>query len=76
MASADGVDAVVPRSDRGYHPLCAVYTRTCRESVIGRLDERRLAITGERFGPGRRLLVNVNTPAEFDELEALPGHKP
>jgi molybdopterin-guanine dinucleotide biosynthesis protein A len=86
VTNAAGVDAVVPRTDRGYHPLCAVYTRACRETVA----ERHLALTGlietvrtrviepedvERFGPGRRLLANVNTPDEFDELVALLGHK-
>jgi hypothetical protein len=30
----------------------------------------------ERFGNPDRLLANVNTPAEFDELEALLSHKP
>jgi molybdopterin-guanine dinucleotide biosynthesis protein A len=87
---AQGVDAVVPRTDRGYHPLCAVYTRACRAAVSRRLAQRMLAMSGfvevvrtrviepedvERFGPGRRLLANVNTPGEFDELEALLGHK-
>jgi molybdenum cofactor guanylyltransferase len=90
LASADGFEAVVPRSDRGYHPLCAVYTRACQATVSERLAERMLAMGGlletvrtrviepedvERFGPGRRLLANVNTPGEFDELEALLGHK-
>jgi molybdenum cofactor guanylyltransferase len=84
-------DVVVPRTDRGYHPLCAVYTRACREAVVRRLAERRLAIrdlfadvrvhTVEqddlgRFGPVDRLLKNLNTPAEFDELETAIGHKP
>jgi molybdopterin-guanine dinucleotide biosynthesis protein A len=90
VTNAAGSDAVVPRTDRGYHPLCAVYTRACRETVAKRIDERRLAMTDfieavrtrviepedvERFGPGRRLLANVNTPDEFDELVALLGHK-
>ena len=33
-----GADAVVPRTERGYHPLCAVYDAACRPPV-----ERRLA---------------------------------
>lgn len=87
-AEARDVDAVVPRTERGYHPLCAVYMRSCREAVARRLDRRELALTGllndlrvriiedvERFGPADRLLANVNTPAEFDTLEALLGHK-
>jgi molybdenum cofactor guanylyltransferase len=90
VANAPGFDAVVPRADRGYHPVCTVYTRACAETVSQLLAERKLAMTGlveavrtrviepedvERFGPGRRLLANVNTPGEFDGLEALLGHK-
>jgi hypothetical protein len=29
----------------------------------------------DRFGDWRRLLANVNTPAEYAGLEALQGHK-
>jgi molybdenum cofactor guanylyltransferase len=81
---------VVPETDRGYHPLCAVYTRACLEPVAARLAERRLVlrelfrdvptriVTAEemnRFGAPSRLLANVNTPAEYAHLEALQGHK-
>jgi molybdenum cofactor guanylyltransferase len=81
---------VVPETDRGYHPLCAVYTRACLEPVAARLAERRLVlrelfhdvptriVTVEelsRFGAPSRLLANVNTPAEYAYLEALQGHK-
>jgi molybdenum cofactor guanylyltransferase len=89
-ANAAGFEAVVPGADRGYHPLWAVYPRACGEMVPQLLAERKLAMVGlveavrtrviesedvERFGPGRRLLANVNTPGEFDRLEALLGHK-
>jgi molybdenum cofactor guanylyltransferase len=81
---------VVPESDRGYHPLCAVYTRACLGPIVARLAERRLVlrelfqdlptriVTAEemsRFGAPSRLLANVNTPAEYAHLEALQGHK-
>lgn len=90
LSLAPQADAVVPRTDRGYHPLCAVYSRACREPATRRLDEGRLAmqdllddvrtLTVERdviarHGDVERLLANVNTPADFDELETLPGHK-
>ena len=83
-------DAVVPRTDRGYHPLCAVYGRACLPAVERRLAERRLKmldllhdlrvreVTADelgRFGDCDRLLANVNTPAEYASLEALQGHK-
>jgi len=86
---SDPVDAVVPRTERGYHPLCAVYRRSCHPVVIRRLVERRLKMLElfedlkvhvvERddlsmFG-GERLLANVNTPDELRDLEALLGHE-
>jgi molybdopterin-guanine dinucleotide biosynthesis protein A len=85
-----GADIVVPRTERGYHPLCAVYARACLEPVAARLAERRLKMTDfvadvrtrvvtveeiARFGDRHRLLANVNTPAEYAVLEALQSHK-
>jgi molybdenum cofactor guanylyltransferase len=90
LTRSDDADIVVPRTDRGYHPLCAVYRRPCLPVVVRRLAERRLAmldllhemrvceVTGGdlgRFGHCDRLLANVNTPAEYAGLEALQGHK-
>jgi molybdenum cofactor guanylyltransferase len=87
--SADA-DIVVPRTERGYHPLCAVYARACLPAVTARLRERRLKMTElfdvavtrmvtgddiERFGDRHRLLANVNTPTEYADLEALQGHE-
>ena len=90
VSLADCADIVVPKTARGYHPLCAVYTRGCLEPVAARLAGRRLAmrdlvaamrtrvVTAEeidRFGDRYRLLANVNTPAEHAGLEALQGHE-
>jgi molybdopterin-guanine dinucleotide biosynthesis protein A len=87
---ASEVDIVVPQTERGYHPLCAVYTRACLEPVAARLADRRLAMRDllsamrtrvvaaeeiDRFGDRHRLLANVNTPAEHAGLEALQGHE-
>ena len=83
-------DLVVPQTERGYHPLCAVYTRACLTPVARRLADRRLklmdlvlelrarVVTVEeinQFGDRHRLLANVNTPAEHAGLESLQGHK-
>jgi molybdenum cofactor guanylyltransferase len=86
-------DAVVPRTARGYHPLCAAYTPACRLPAEAQLASRRLKmidLVDSLFGDGRvrivtpheidafgdhnRVLANVNTPAEYDGLEALQGH--
>ena len=89
VALSDSVDAVVPRTERGYHPLCAVYRRSCHPAVIRRLVERRLKMLElfedlrvhvvdrayvAMFG-GERVLANVNTPDELRDLEALLGHE-
>src|SRR5262245_60171608 len=90
------VQAVVPRTKRGYHPLCALYTRACASTVARHLAERRLKLVElldvlNQSGRGRlllvaeaelgvfgdpdRLLANVNTPAEYEELEAPHDHR-
>jgi molybdenum cofactor guanylyltransferase len=81
---------VVPRSDNGLHPLCAVYSRASVDVATRLLAERRLAVRElvaaaptrivgpediARFGAPSRLLANVNTPAEYARLEALQDHK-
>ena len=90
LSLADLADAVVPRTKRGYHPLCAVYTRVCQPVVERRLARRQLALTGlfdeirihvvevgeiEAFGDPDRLLANVNTADEHGEIESLRRHK-
>jgi molybdopterin-guanine dinucleotide biosynthesis protein A len=90
LSLAGDADIVLPQSERGYHPLCAVYTRACLEPVAARLADRRLKmrelVAGlrarvvpvediRRFGDPDRLLTNVNTPAEYAGLDALQGHK-
>jgi molybdopterin-guanine dinucleotide biosynthesis protein A len=90
LALAAGAEIVVPQSERGYHPLCAVYTRACLDPAAVRLADRRLTMRElvdsmrtrvvrvdeiRRFGDPDRLLANVNTPADYAGLEALQGHK-
>jgi molybdopterin-guanine dinucleotide biosynthesis protein A len=87
--SADA-DVVVPHTDRGYHPLCAVYGRACLGPIEQHLAERRLKITHlfsdvrthaidanelSRFGEPRRLLSNVNTPHDHAALHASQDHE-
>jgi molybdenum cofactor guanylyltransferase len=90
LSLAGDAAVVVPQTDRGYHPLCAVYTRACLEPVAARLAERRLALRDlfaevptrivtpaemSRFGAPSRLLANVNTPDEYAGLDAFKSHK-
>jgi molybdopterin-guanine dinucleotide biosynthesis protein A len=90
LSLAGDAAVVVPQTDRGYHPLCAVYTRACLEPVAARLAQRQLALRDlyadvptrivtaaemSRFGAPSRLLANVNTPDEYAGLDALQSHK-
>jgi molybdopterin-guanine dinucleotide biosynthesis protein A len=83
--ATDAADIVVPRTNRGYHPLCAVYSRACLEPAARRLargelklasmfDEMRVRVvtadTLEAFGDPDRLLANVNTSIEYRAIEA------
>ena len=89
LDSLPGVDAVVPRTERGYHPLCAVYGPACQAAVRHRLetgalrvrdlfeDVRVRVVEGSdlaRFGEPSHLLANVNTRADLDALESLRNH--
>lgn len=89
LALSVDADMVVPRTERGYHPLCAAYTQACAPVVRARLARgqlRMLDLIGElrvrvvepdeiaRFGDGDRLLANVNTPAELDAVTSHLSH--
>jgi molybdopterin-guanine dinucleotide biosynthesis protein A len=85
LSLAESADVVVPRTERGYHPLCAVYSRACLEPAARRLasgdfrlaslfDEMRVRVVTadalEAFGNPDRLLANVNTSLEYRAIEA------
>jgi molybdopterin-guanine dinucleotide biosynthesis protein A len=90
LALTREADAVVPATGRGYHPLCAAYTRACLDSIARRLSKGELKMSGWLdevrvravsdaelcvFGNPDALLANVNTPDDFLGLEAHQGHK-
>lgn len=91
LALTSGADAVVPRTERGYHPLCAAYTRACQPAIAVRLDRGQLrmvdfladvrvrVVGGDELaalGDHHRLLANINTPAEHEGLGRTLGHEP
>ena len=76
-----GVDAALPRDERGRHPLCASYDRRIAAHLKARIDRGELrvgdALAGldvrelgpdelAPFDPDGRLLLNVNTPADYE----------
>jgi molybdopterin-guanine dinucleotide biosynthesis protein A len=83
-------DAVVPRTSRGYHPLCAAYTRACLEPAAARLARGQLKLVDlleyvrvravdteeiDRFGDHDRLLANVNTEVDYGGLSPDLEHE-
>jgi molybdopterin-guanine dinucleotide biosynthesis protein A len=90
LTLADQGDVVVPRTKRGYHPLCAVYRRVVLPAVECRLKAESLAlkdllddlrvrlVEGEEllaFGDPERLLANVNTPEDYERLGRQQIHE-
>ena len=76
-------DVVIPRDRQGRYPLCGVFQRRLAPSIRARLDAHTLRVEDAlaafdvttvdesdvaRFDPDRRLLLNVNTPADYDEV--------
>jgi molybdopterin-guanine dinucleotide biosynthesis protein A len=76
-----GADAAVPCDERGRHPLCASYDRRIAGHLKARIDRGELrvgdALAGldvreigpdelAPFDPDGRLLLNVNTPADYE----------
>jgi molybdenum cofactor guanylyltransferase len=85
-----GVDVAVPRTEDGYHPLCAAYHRSVLPEVTARLARRALAVrdlfravrvaeigpeTIARFDPDGLLLSNVNTPQDYERACARAGRR-
>ena len=76
---AGGADAVVPRTEAGIHPLCALYRRECLDPARACLAEgqRRMedllrrvrvrTVGPDEVHPARlaRAVMNVNTPEDY-----------
>ena len=85
FANAAEVDAVVPRTVDGVHPLCACYRRSAASRVKARLDRGALSVrealrdlhvteigpeTLAHLDPDGTMMMNVNTPADYERARA------
>jgi len=74
------VDAAVPRTQEGYEPLCASYSRDCVGPIRRRIEAGALKVTSflgdvrmreigpdelTGFDPEGTLFLNVNTPDDY-----------
>ena len=83
MAAIEDADLVIPKSARGYEPLCAIYTRACLPDIGARLARGALqaarlpqGVRIAEIGPGilgmdERVFVNVNTPHDYERAKGL-----
>jgi molybdenum cofactor guanylyltransferase len=84
-AAGAPADVAVPRDARGYHPLCASWQRRLAAHLEARINAGLLRVADAldgldvreigpdelaRFDPTGRLLLNVNTPDDYDVARA------
>lgn len=84
-AMAPDEEAVVPRTADGLHPLCACYRRSAAPRIKARLDRGALSVREAlhdlrvrelapdevaALDPDSMMLMNVNTPADYERARA------
>lgn len=84
-AADSSADAVIPVSERGYEPLCAMYRKRAAESIgaavnrgVRKITDGLANLTLARIEPGEwkafdprgTLFKNINTPADYEEARA------
>ncbi len=83
-------DAAVPRTAAGLHPLCAIYRRAVAGRLKTRIDRGALRVREAledlrvmeleraelaRFGVDDTMLMNINTPADYERACELARHR-
>jgi molybdenum cofactor guanylyltransferase len=86
LTAPSDADLVIPRTDRGYEPLCAVWSAGCAGAIWRRIQSGKLKtalvvedVQVEEIGPEvlascdphGLLSVNVNTPHDYERAQRL-----
>jgi molybdopterin-guanine dinucleotide biosynthesis protein A len=86
VAAGRESDLAIPRTDDGYQPLCASYSRACLEPIRRRIETGSLKAADlvhdvrvreigpdeiARFDPAGTLFLNINTPDDYARARAL-----
>ena len=90
VAECVGVDAVVPRTADGLHPLCAVYAQSAAAAIHRRIMDGQLKVVDALadlsvreigaeeitpYDPDGTLFVNINTPDDYQRALQFPGRR-
>ena len=90
VAECVGVDAVVPRTADGFHPLCAVYAQSAAAAIRRRIRHGQLKVVDALadlavreigpeeitpYDPDGTLFVNINTPDDYQRALRLPNRR-
>jgi molybdopterin-guanine dinucleotide biosynthesis protein A len=77
---------VIPRTEVGIEPLCAVYSRRCLQTVQGALEQNNLKIRSffsrvrvkeipetvlRKMDPGLVSFFNINTPDDLEQANRM-----
>jgi molybdopterin-guanine dinucleotide biosynthesis protein A len=64
IQAGETADIAIPRTTRGYEPLCATYSRRCADLIRGRIESMQLKV-GDVFLQAQGLLVREIGPDEI-----------
>jgi len=79
-------DVVIPRTDVGIEPLCAVYSRRCLQTIQDALEQNSLKIRNvfnklkvkevpetvlRKIDPGLASFFNINTPDDLEQANRM-----
>jgi molybdopterin-guanine dinucleotide biosynthesis protein A len=85
-AVESNADAVIPQSDAGAEPLCAMYRKTCVTTLLAAIAQGTRKVTDafaglkidavtprewKPFDESGHLFKNMNTPEDFEEAGAI-----
>ena len=82
MNEMNGEDVIIPKTEKGYEPLHALYGRSCIPHMLTSIEQNRLKVTGifpsltvkvlndhtSFYNNGRPVFTNVNTAADLEML--------
>ena len=71
------IDVVIPRTDAGIEPLCAVYSRRCLQTVQNELEQNNIKIRNlpetvlRKRDSGLVSFFNINTPEDLEHANRM-----